>query len=64
MEKRSQGGQKKRYKDTLEASLKDFNIPPESWKQAARGVASSEPEQTTTKLRESACLNESTKSAF
>ena len=25
--KRSQGGQKKRYKDTLKASLKDFNIP-------------------------------------
>ena len=29
--KRSQGGQKKRYKDTLKASLKDFNIPTESW---------------------------------
>ena len=28
--KRSQGGQKKRYKDTLKASLKDFNIPTES----------------------------------
>ena len=25
--KRSHGGQKKRYKDTLKASLKDFNIP-------------------------------------
>ena len=25
--KRSNGGQKKRYKDTLKASLKDFNIP-------------------------------------
>ena len=25
--KRSQGGQKKRYKDTLKASLKDFDIP-------------------------------------
>ena len=35
--KRSQGGQKKRYKDTLKASLKDFNIPIESWKQAAQG---------------------------
>ena len=34
--KRSQGGQKKRYKDTLEPSLKDFNIPTESWKQAAQ----------------------------
>ena len=31
----SQGGQKKRYKDTLKASLKDFNIPTESWEQAA-----------------------------
>ena len=33
--KRSQGGQKKRYKDTLKA-LKDFNIPTESWEQAAQ----------------------------
>ena len=29
--KRSQGGQKKRYKDTLKASLKDFDIPIGSW---------------------------------
>ena len=28
--KRSHGGQKKRYKDTHKASLKDFNIPTES----------------------------------
>ena len=34
--KRSQGGQSKRYKDTLKASLKDFNIPTESWEQAAQ----------------------------
>ena len=34
--KRSQGGQKKRYKDTLKASLNDFNIPIESWEQAAQ----------------------------
>ena len=34
--KRPQGGQKKRYKDTLKASLKDFNIPTESWEQAAQ----------------------------
>ena len=34
--KRSQGGQKKRYKDTLKAALKDFNIPTESWEQAAQ----------------------------
>ena len=29
----SQGGQKKRYKDTLKASLKDFDIPIGSWEQ-------------------------------
>ena len=34
--KRSQGGQKKRYKDTLKASLKDFNISIEFWEQAAQ----------------------------
>ena len=34
--KHSQGGQKKRYKDTLKASLKDFNISTESWEQAAQ----------------------------
>ena len=33
--RRSQGGQKKRYKAPL-ASLKDFNIPTESWEQAAQ----------------------------
>ena len=31
----SHGGQKKRYKDTLKASL-DFNIPTESWEQIAQ----------------------------
>ena len=36
--KRSQGGQKKRYKDNLKASLKDFNIPTESWEQAAQDL--------------------------
>ena len=36
---RSQGGQKKRYKDTLKASLKDFNIPTESWEQIAQDRA-------------------------
>ena len=30
------GGQKKRYKDTLKASHKDFNIPTESWEQIAQ----------------------------
>ena len=34
--KRSQGGQKKHYKDTLKASFKNFNIPTESWEQAAQ----------------------------
>ena len=34
--KRSHGGQKKRYKDTLKASLKDVNIPTESWEQIAQ----------------------------
>ena len=30
------GGQKKRYKDILKASLKDFNVPTESWEQIAQ----------------------------
>ena len=34
--KRSQGGQKKRYKDTLKASLKDFDISIGSWEQTAQ----------------------------
>ena len=34
--KHSHGSQKKRYKDTLKASLKDFNIPTESWEQIAQ----------------------------
>ena len=33
--KHSQCGQKKRYKDTLKASLKNFSIPPESWEETA-----------------------------
>ena len=32
----SQGGQTKCYKDTLKASLRDFNIPTELWEQAAQ----------------------------
>ena len=39
MGKRSHGGQKKRNKDTLKASLKDFNIPTESWEQIAQDRA-------------------------
>ena len=34
--KRSSSGQKKRYKDPLKVSLKDFNIPTESWEQIAQ----------------------------
>uniref|UniRef100_A0A8C5P9E5 C2H2-type domain-containing protein n=1 Tax=Leptobrachium leishanense TaxID=445787 RepID=A0A8C5P9E5_9ANUR len=34
--KRSQGGQKKRYKDTLKAALKAFNINPINWELAAQ----------------------------
>ena len=34
--KRSHGDQKKRYKDTLKAFLKDFNITTESWEQIAQ----------------------------
>ena len=34
--KHSQGGQKKRYKDTLEVLLKNSNIQTESWVQAAQ----------------------------
>ena len=37
--KRSHGGQKMRYKDTLKSSLKDFNIPAESWEQIAQDRA-------------------------
>ena len=39
MGKRSHGGQKRRYKDTLKASLKDFNIPTESSEQIAQDRA-------------------------
>ena len=35
-EKRSQDGQKKRYKDTLKVSLKDFDIPIGAWEQTAQ----------------------------
>ena len=37
--KRSHGGQKKRYKDTLKASLIDFSIPTDSWEQIAQDRA-------------------------
>ena len=39
MGKRSHDGQKKRYKDTLKTSLKNVNIPTESWEQIAQDRA-------------------------
>ena len=60
MGKRSHGGQKKRYKDTLKASLKDFNIPTESWEQIAQeqsGEASSEEVLVNMRQNESASRN-------
>ena len=33
--KRHMGGQKKRYKDTLKASLKTFSVPTDRWQNAA-----------------------------
>src|SRR5579871_3515681 len=37
--KRSQGGQKKRYKDTLKISLKAFGIKHDTWEDTARNRA-------------------------
>jgi hypothetical protein len=37
--KRSRGGQKKRYKDTLKASMKSCGIDPDSWEQLAEDRA-------------------------
>ena len=63
--KRSQGGQTKRYKDTLKASLKDFNIPTESRERLPRieqsGVASSTKVPPNLKQRESVKLKGSIK---
>ena len=39
MGKRSQGGQKKRCKNTLNVSRMDFYIPPKSWEQNAKDRA-------------------------
>ena len=36
MEKRSLGGPKKRYKDTLKGFLKSFNLNPDTWELAAQ----------------------------
>ena len=48
--KRSQGGQKKRYKDTLKASLKDFDIPIGSLKRLHRSDQSGEVSSTKEQL--------------
>ena len=65
--KRSQGGQKKRYKDTFKAPLKDFDIPIGSWEQTVtaqerskwrglinKGAALYEKKRESVKLKESA----------
>ena len=77
--KRSQGGQKKRYKDTLKASLKCFNIDPSTWETVAldrsawrsqtnRGAASYEQHriaaaQRNRELRKSRAISSSAMSA-
>ena len=65
--KRSQGGQEKRYKDTLKASLKDFEIPLGYGKRLHRsdqsGEVSSTKEQLSMKRRESVKQKESEESA-
>ena len=65
--KRSQGCQNKRYKDTLKASLKDFDKPIGSWEQTAqeqskwRGLVNKE--AALYEKRESAKLKESAENA-
>ena len=66
-EKRSQCDQKKRYKDTLKASLNDFDIPMGSWEQTAQERSklrvSSAKKQLSMKDRESVKLKESAENA-
>ena len=57
--KRSQGGQKNRYKDTLIASLKDFDIPIGSLEQICTGAIKVAKMQLSMKKRESVKLKES-----
>ena len=61
--KRSQGGQKKLYKDTLKASLKDFDIPIGSWETdytgAIKVVRSHQQRRALYERRESVKLRES-----
>ena len=52
MGKHSHGGQKKRYKDTLKASLKDFNIPTEPWELIAQDRAVERPHQVLMNMRQ------------
>ena len=59
--KRSQGGQRKLYKETFKALLKDFSIPTESWEQdrtkwrclIRKGAAQYEEKRESVKLKES-----------
>ena len=63
---RSQGGQKKRYKDTLKASLKDFDILIGSWEQTAQERSKSRglnKEAALYEKKESVKLKESAKNA-
>ena len=54
--KRSQDGQKKRYKNTLKVPMKDFNTPPESREQIAQDrPKGSSPESTFSELTCSIC---------
>ena len=48
--KRSQGGQKKRHKDTLKASLKDFDIQIRAWNRLHRSDRSGEVSSTKEQL--------------
>ena len=67
--KRFQGDQKKRYKDTLKTSLKDFDIPIGSWEQTSqerskwRGLINKGAALHMKKKRESVKLKENAENA-
>ena len=61
--KRSQGGQKKRYKDTLKAFLKDFDIPIGCWEQTAQERGLINKGATLYEKRESVNLKENAENA-
>ena len=56
MGKRSHGGQKKRYRDTLKAPLKDFNIPTESWEQISEAEQKRAQRKARAKHHQQSCL--------